>query len=177
MMTPLCELAVKYRTDKCKPHNYTPFYYDLFKDMKVENLLEVGIGKRAGSLKMWEEFFPEASIYGIDRDPVRIINRGRISCYVADQNYKNELQGVCDRIGKNFDIIIDDGSHEPDSQVCAMYLLKFLKKDGIYFIEDIRAKMQYIRDHVPPGYSMTEYEGKKPLPSGRCERILMLKKI
>lgn len=44
-MTPLCELAKKYGTDKCSDvHNYTPVYYELLKDKNFKKVLELGIG-------------------------------------------------------------------------------------------------------------------------------------
>ena len=64
--TPLCKLALKYRSDKCPKrgkHTYTPYYYDLLKNKKrsTKKVLEIGIGKGA-SLKMWRDFFPNAKI-------------------------------------------------------------------------------------------------------------------
>jgi len=47
-VTPLCDIAFKYGTDKCPQlgHSYTPFYYDLLKDKRetIKKVLEFGIG-------------------------------------------------------------------------------------------------------------------------------------
>src|SRR5512138_2368078 len=94
-MTELCELSYKYGTDKGWPHKYTPVYYEHLNPVrdKVKNVLEVGIcvtrdiknGRTGASLFMWEEFFPNANIFGIDIDPASMVNTGRIRSAIADQ--------------------------------------------------------------------------------------------
>ncbi len=147
-MTPLCELARKYKTDKggwhCEAgetcHNYTPAYYDLFKDRrdKVTSVLEIGVNYGC-SLWMWEEFFPNAEIFGLDCNAGSLFNRGRVKCFAADQGSGASLLAAMEKIPATyFDLIVDDGSHEESHQVLsAITLMPFLKKDGIYIIEDI----------------------------------------
>src|SRR6185369_15852500 len=114
-MTPLCELAQKYGTDKYPW--YTPFYDLLLRDRRdsVRRVLEIGIGtpeamshvpnyKPGASLRMWRDYFPNAAIVGIDIVPsvcfrdVRIVTGIRI-------------------IPEIYDLIVDDGSHEPEDQI------------------------------------------------------------
>src|SRR3972149_8272692 len=98
-ITPLCEIAFKYGTDKCPQisHNYTPVYYKLLKDKKekIRKVLELGIGSRktmqwvpkhyqtGASLLMWRDFFPNAQIYGVDRDPSTIFQAERIKTFLS----------------------------------------------------------------------------------------------
>jgi hypothetical protein len=144
-MTPLCKLSVKYGSDK-NIVGYTPVYYRLLKDRKVKKVLEIGIsGLRAlpnnvigASLWMWHDFFSDAQIYGIDIDPRFMLNADRIRSFVADQTKRETLLNVVGATGGDFDVIIDDGLHDPFNQiVAANCLLPFLAKGGTYFIEDI----------------------------------------
>lgn len=65
-VTELCQLGRKHGTDKSQ-HGYTKLYYCIMKEYRMYsvNLFEIGICVGA-SLKMWEEFFPNGKIFGID---------------------------------------------------------------------------------------------------------------
>lgn len=158
------DLALKYGLDKCIHsgcHNYIPGYTKLFCNIKhdVENVLEIGIGslengqmggldgylanktkyKTGNSLKCWEEYFPNANIYGIDIYSHQELNNNRIKTFVADQNNIDDLKKVIIAINNKLDIIIDDGSHKGEHQVFSfIYLNNYLNKNGIYVIEDIQ---------------------------------------
>jgi hypothetical protein len=146
--TDLCRLARKYGTDKggwhlTPPHdtchNYTPTYFHLFAERagEIGNVLEIGIAD-GRSLRMWRDFFPNAMIWGIDSNPACIFTERRIACYVADQSSKKDLDRVLGDNPPRFDLIVDDGSHEPAHQVfTARFLLPYLTPTGIYVIEDI----------------------------------------
>lgn len=161
-MTPLCELAEKYGTDKFAKHNFTPVYYERLKDRKVSRVLEVGI-KRGASLLMWEEFFPEAAIYGIDHNPLALFTVGRIKSLFADQKDPASLIDVATKAGGNFDLIVDDGSHHWSLQLStALALLPLLSDHGLYVIEDVMMRVRkdvrvddpkFIRNRLPPGYA------------------------
>ena len=64
--TELCKIGGKYKTDK-PWHRYTRVYYEIMKDFRYDpvDIFEIGIYFGA-SIKMWEEFFPNGKIYGID---------------------------------------------------------------------------------------------------------------
>lgn len=143
----LCQLARKYNTDKCwdvtfgapTGHSYTPFYAELFKDKKVGRLLEIGI-YHGGSLRMWEEFFPEARIVGLDIDPSTLFSYGRINSHLCDQRNLSDLTKIATHYTDlgGFDIIIDDGSHIPSDQAfTANFLVPYLSPGGWYIIEDV----------------------------------------
>jgi hypothetical protein len=148
-MTPLCHLCRKYGSDKGGAHliagdtchNYTPAYHGLFKDRReqVKWVLEIGINY-GPSLRMWKHYFPNAQIIGIDSNEECMRDYGeRIHCYVADQYNERDLMAVLDAVAPvRFDLIVDDGSHEPAHQIfSAQCLLPHLAKDGYYVIEDI----------------------------------------
>ena len=178
-MTPLCELADKFKTDKHRPHNYTSEYYRLFADRRndVKRVLEVGI-RYGASLRMWEAFFPNAEIVGIDRHPGYLIQEGRIKTYVGNQAKPEKLTKVMQAIGgKKFDLIVDDGSHKPQKQInCMIALLPFLRDDGVYTIEDIRGDgdLEVIQSHVPAWLKTSVFVGSKPHPKHGREKMLII---
>ena len=163
-MTPLCELAKKHRTDKggghltygahtteiC--HNYTPSYYGLFKgrEDKVKRVLEIGVNAGC-SQRMWEEFYPNAEIIGLDIDRNYLFNEGRIHCFYADQNNPESLRDALAAAGPGlFDLIIDDGSHIPEHQRASLpVLLPHLAPGGFYVVEDLECEPEYIGRVVP----------------------------
>lgn len=143
--TELCEIALRHRTDKCG-NGYTTYYHSLFSDIRYKplNILEIGIS--AGySLTAWSEYFPKSMIYGIDAhtsdERCRIIEMdgdGWIKCFRCDQGKRKELLKVILQIGKQLDIIIDDGSHyQYDQQISLGTLFPYLKSNGYYIIEDM----------------------------------------
>jgi hypothetical protein len=168
-MTPLCELALKYGTNKCE-EGYTPFYYYLFNKYvtNVKKVLELGIGgpglsggpsKHGASLYMWEEFFPDAEITGVDIDPALLINAGRIRSFTADVCAPMTLVPVALNRG-NFDVIIDDAVHLPEPQLqSALTLLPYLTPKGVYIIEDVaNCPVEFIMDQIPPEYKCATHQ-------------------
>ena len=100
---------------------------------KVKNILEIGV-QYGHSLHMWHDFFPNATIHGVDVLPISFSDE-RIKTYVGSQNDVNFLNTLCNT---QYDIIIDDGSHiNSDQNISLGVLEKFLVKDGFYIIEDI----------------------------------------
>lgn len=155
--TELCQLAFKYRADKCEriKHPFTPFYYDLFSKRRrsIKKILEIGIG-RGASLSMWRDFFPNAQIYGIDHDPGTMFRDERIQTFFCNQSSRKDLEALIAKIGNDIDLLIDDGSHVPSDQVfTCLTLMPLLKKDVIYIIEDvadmnIKEKLKKYNTHV-----------------------------
>jgi hypothetical protein len=135
---PLCELGEVYAPTK-RNHNYLPYYWMHFRDVryKVRTFCEIGV-QTDKSLRMWEEFFPNATIYGIDIDPnCRKFEGGRRRIMIGDQSDAEFLADVIRRIGTGLDVVIDDGSHRPAHQVASFDILfPQLSDHGIYAIED-----------------------------------------
>lgn len=141
-MDKLTKLAVKYKTDKWGKHNYTPHYFNMFRNKNkrrnVKKVVEMGIAEGAG-LQMFRDFFTNAHVYGADIEPQRAkgINLERITLVRCDQTNMNELGGLLDYAGLDIDLFIDDGSHKPEDQVFTCTQLMPLLKNVTYVIEDV----------------------------------------
>lgn len=140
----LDELARKYDTDKgSNGHFYTRHYEKIFGDIThtVESLCEVGIGSGA-SLRMWQDYFPNARIYGVDQNKMDDMG-GKITCYDIEQT---DAQKLKDYLGdKHLDIIVEDASHEQEKTFKTLDALwPLLRSRGWYVIEDMAI------DRFPP---------------------------
>lgn len=135
---PLEKLGDKYKPTK-RIHNYLVYYWMHFRDirLKVESVLEIGV-QTDRSIRMWEEFFPNAIIYGIDIDKkCKIFEGERRKILVGDQCDYKFLYKVVNHSEKAFDIIIDDGSHRVEHQLKTFdFLFPAMSEHGIYVIED-----------------------------------------
>lgn len=162
-LTELCYIAQKYGTDKCPQvkHHYTPFYYSLFVGKRdvVRKVVEFGIGyckygkdagqptfdrrlkrlyHRGASLLMWRDFFPNATIYGVDIAPEAMFEADRIRTYLCNEQDVAGVRKVMGEIG-DADIVIDDASHRMDDQVLlARTVVPLLSKTADYIIEDVQ---------------------------------------
>lgn len=189
MSTELCDLAFKYKTDKCPEirHSYTPYYFDLFKNIrnKVKKVFEMGIGtptlmKHAGegyvtgaSLYMWRDFFPNAQIYGADISPEAIFQEDRIKTFMCDQSSKIDMERIIGETGGDIDIFIDDGNHYRHKQLdLARIVLPMLKSDVIYVIEDVHSV-----HHITSALTAEGYECSVPKlnKEGYRENLVIVK--
>lgn len=137
----LSELAVKFDTDKSpKFHNYTKIYESFFREHRLKPLkfLEIGIFK-GSSVRMWEEYFLNAELHFIDISLEKLLHMPqRSSFHLVDQSNKKELNSLIEKIGGDFDIIIDDGGHHMHEQIASFEtLFPHLKSGGLYIIEDL----------------------------------------
>ena len=144
MMDTLQQIGVKYGTDKSihKYHNitYLDIYDKYFNNIRndVKKILEIGI-LNGLSLLMWKEYFPNATIYGIDINPdCKKFEDDRIKIYIGDQSDYDFLNKVKEEIGL-CDIILDDGSHITKHQIVTYDVFNNSVIDGGYYvIEDLR---------------------------------------
>ena len=170
-MTELCEIGFKYKTDKCPQikHHFTEFYHEMFKDHRndIKKVVEIGIGNMhpyfvmGASLYMWREYFPNAQIYGADIEPSLIFQANRIRTILCDQTKKEDLKHLVSITGSDVDIFIDDGTHEPSSQVFTCLTTMPLLNNPIYVIEDVgfRSKvLPYLGDY---DYNVLRYSHRK----------------
>ena len=180
MITELCKIFKKYKSDKCPEilHSYSPSYYEELKEFRglFENVLEIGIGSSSlmvpicgndyeigASLKGWRDFFIRAQIYGIDIEKTTLFTDERISTFYTDQSKSNELENTINEIKKfskndylEFDIILDDGSHIVEHMILSFETLgKYVKYNGFYIIEDIkRNDLEKFKNLQIPGFSI-----------------------
>ncbi len=136
----LPELCKTHKTDKCtSDHNYVELYEKLFSPVRnqVKRVLEIGVW-RGDSLRMWEEYFPSAGIFGIDINDSSRYNTDRIITAIADQASREQLGKFVETHGSDFDIVLDDGGHTMEQQQTSFgFLFPHVRSGGIYIIEDI----------------------------------------
>jgi len=141
-MNDLDKLAVKYGADKWGKHHYTPVYYEMFKDRRdsVKKVVEIGTGEGA-SIAMWNDFFPNAQIYGADIDPKRVtlpMTYPRITITRCDQTSDDDLIDLLNSTDSDIDLFVDDGSHKPEDQVFTCeQIVPSLDAGATYVIEDV----------------------------------------
>jgi hypothetical protein len=143
---PLTRLAIQHGTDKWMPHVYTPIYHTHFfhlRDRPVR-VLEIGVGgfesPRIGgnSLRMWADYFSRGPIVGFDIREKKIAPHERITVLRGSQDDPAFLRDVIAAHGP-FDIVIDDGSHDPKHMVASFKILFPAVVDGgFYTIEDLQ---------------------------------------
>lgn len=136
----LDEIAIKYGTDKSsKSHAYCKYYDMMFSHLidKGIRLFEIGVDK-GDSLLMWAEYFKNATVIGADlRADYEYLHTDRINTVVMDQSSKGDLILVAE-LYNDFDIIIDDGSHQSADMILSFEtLFPYLKSGGYYVIEDL----------------------------------------
>lgn len=136
-------MAAEWGGDKGSTHSYIHKYEEWFEPKRNDkiNLLEIGV-MYGSSLKMWKEYFPQGQIYGMDIRPHCVkYEEDRIKIFINNATERGLTEGLLFRNGltREFDIIIDDGSHQIDDQLNTFNILfPQLKKGGIYVIEDIQ---------------------------------------
>ena len=134
------------KTDKNTTHSYIELYESLLhsKKLTAKNVLEVGI-QRGGSIKLWHDYFANATIYGLDTmneehlwDEIK--NKDRIILYCSHDAYNIEkfFYTFLDKDIK-FDLILDDGPHTFNSMKIFIQLYsQIMSDDGILIIEDLQ---------------------------------------
>jgi len=210
-MLSLDELSKKYSLDKNAAsgcHNYIPGYSAIFDGIRtqVKTVLEIGIGsvengqmcgptgkpfkpeyRTGNSLRCWQEYFPNAQIYGIDLYEHKELNQDRIQTFVADQSSAEQLDRIIQEISVTLDIIIDDGSHYGEHQKFSfMHLSQYLSPEGIYVIEDIQPNYiskfgdlsifpEYYRDFIQKNFDMVAFDTRSTL--GRPDDFMLVFKL
>ena len=156
--TKLTKLMNFYGSDKGgknNQHNYSEYYSEIFFNNRknIKNLLEVGLGTNntnfvsnmgakgtpLASLRAWRDYFENADIYGADIDREILKEEERIKTFYVDQTDPKTIIKLFENIGvETFDIILDDGLHEYNANICLFEnSIKYLNDKGFYIIEDI----------------------------------------
>jgi len=158
----LSRAALGAGTDKGFPgHWYTENYERFLWHLKNEpiRIFEIGIAG-GGSLRLWQAYFPRATLYGIDiKDGTKFENE-RVKTCVADQAKRDQLKQCLDRFGGQFDLMIDDGGHGMEMQQVSLgFLFPYLKPGGFYAIEDLHTSMP----RIYKGFDVEPGEGNSTL--------------
>ena len=160
----LRELVDNSKTDKNTTHSYLDLYEKLlFKKKETAlNVLEVGIGdftyKNGGSIKLWRNYFTNATIYGLDILPItrvidELLNDSRVILYTSIDAYNNNFF-ITHFLNKNIkcDFMLDDGPHTLQSMTQFIKLYsQILTDDGILIIEDVQSWdwIEILKNEVP----------------------------
>lgn len=119
--------------DKGTAHTYIDIYEKEMTKTSGISLLEIGVWE-GHSLAMWEEYFKDSTIWGIDIKLDRL--KYTVPAKICDATDATAIEANFS--GMDFNYIIDDGSHLVQHQVISRQLLwNHLKVGGKYFIEDI----------------------------------------
>ena len=194
----LTELMNFYGSDKGgrnNHHNYSEYYSELFFNERknIKNFLEIGLGTNdvnmlsnmgekgipLASLKAWRDYFDNAIIYGADIDKKILKNHERIKTYFVDQTDPKTIELLFKNIGiSDFDVILDDGLHEYNANICLFEnSIKFLSNSGIYIIEDVyfKDKQKFINyfNNSDYNYSIVDIYHKKNI-ANNC--IILIRK-
>ena len=129
----LHDIGLSERTDKPHLSQFT-LYYPRFLDAlrgQSFNMLEIGVAE-TGSLRMWERYFPNATVYGADAKPYP----GEARILRVDQNDPSTVEDVA-RV-RRWQLVIDDASHKPAHQLRTFTIIfPMLPPNAVYIIEDI----------------------------------------
>lgn len=158
MSNKLTEIIEKYGSDKSLS-GYDYFYNRIFDFYVGQNIdyLEIGLGTLiptipstfagnvnhynhytpAAVLKVWREYFENATIHGIDIGEDCMLNgEENIETFIVDSTNKQ----LCDeKLSDNmYDIILDDGLHTAVGQLETLRnFFGRVKDNGLYVIEDV----------------------------------------
>jgi len=151
-----------YGTDKQTAHSYGPVYEYLLTPFMERSctLLEVGVFF-GGSLRLWHDLLPQATLLGIDCEALCAREIAELErCWVlkADAYHADTVRKTKGLAPKGLDIIIDDGPHTLASQIAFLTLyLPLLNQQGFAMIEDIQNEA-FITDLVAVLDPSFEYE-------------------
>ena len=125
-----------------KWHSCLVFYNEIFDAFRHKNVrvLEIGV-QNGGSLELWAKYFPNAEkIVGCDINTSCSklqFEDDRISVVVGDASTAHTATQIFE-IATNFDIIIDDGSHESGDIIRTFsQYFESLTPGGIFVVEDL----------------------------------------
>ena len=157
--TSLDELFHYYGSDKAnifknnnkEGHGYSNFYtkhLDNFKNKKI-NILEIG-SYAGASAAAFKKYFSNSNIYCFDVNISNFKYKSKnIHVYGLDISNETRVIQTLNKIFNkyqftSFDLIVDDGSHNlKDILFSLNFFFKYLKKNGIFVIEDYKHPNYY----------------------------------
>lgn len=133
-------------------HDYLRHYDFLFHSFKADkfSLIEFGCS-RGDSLRMWEQYFPEAEIYGVDLDEsAKKHEKGHVHIVIGDATSQETYDTLKAETGGAF-IILDDASHAWSDQRRSFELFwDLLTPGGFYVVEDLMCGANGAYPKYPP---------------------------
>jgi cephalosporin hydroxylase len=184
LLNHLDTIATKHGTDKSMTGTrklsakaYTVAYNNYLEPIRDEPIVMLEIGVWQGSsLRMWEEFLPNARLFAIDIDPsCKRHETARSKVFIGDQTDSGFLKQVAEAVGEPFHCIIDDGGHQMEHHQASLPALwPYLKDGGWYAIEDLhtcylphfgggyKAPESTVESVLKPILDTMNYEGAPP---------------
>lgn len=144
------EVGMKAGTDKVSGHAYHHIYHLYLRWMKHKpvKLLEIGLGctmnTGSASIETWQTYFDDVDLWMADIDETcarKVQHMTKNTILLGDQSSERDLMRWVNTSGGQFDVIVDDGSHNPAHQIESFRVLfeHGLKDGGIYVVEDIES--------------------------------------
>jgi hypothetical protein len=143
----LDDLGLQYGTDKSSAHHdYLRRYDEQFWLRRYDEivLVELGVGghadpaKGGASLLMWREYFPNATIIGVDNERKNFTIDG-VNIVLGDQASSDIAADVVRKYGRP-DIVIDDASHISSLTIGSIQTWwPHVQPGGWYCVEDLHA--------------------------------------
>ncbi len=168
-------------TDKETNHRYGHAYEAILKGRResAQLIMEIGIAD-GSSLLAWREIFPHAHCVGMDIHPAAMLHPlrllgdpSRIEVCIGDQRVKEDCEQAA--AGRQFDIIVEDATHELDATLrTLLFLWPHVKKGGLYIIEEF-ANIGALRQNVLQLFKNAEIIDTTG-PSGGVEPLVVLRK-
>lgn len=136
-------------------HSYADFYNMLFAHCRfaVRSVFECGIGsiredlpanmgnrgKPGASLRVWRDYFPEATVVGADIDESILFEEDRIRTHHVDQADPASIRAMwAQEPIREFDLMVDDGWHVFNAgRTLFENSFHLLRPGGLWIIEDV----------------------------------------
>ena len=154
-------------------HGFSKFYEEKLEKYRNKKINILEIGSYAGaSAAAFSKYIPNSKIFCFD---INISNfkfsSNNIHVFGVDINNQKKIQKILNKIFTNykfkeFDLIIDDGSHNlSDILISLKSFFKILKKKGIFIIEDLKHPNYYTYnkniDHIFIDEFLNKLKSKK----------------
>lgn len=178
-----------FKTTNEEGHGYSNFYSNHLKNLKDTKINILEIGSYAGaSAAAFTKYLPNANIFCFDVNISNFVyDSKKIHVYGVDINNVNKVKKILKKIFTlnnidTFDIIIEDGSHNLSDILHSLKLFfKYLKKSGIFIIEDFKHPNYYTYnkniDHILVDDFLKNIENKEysnsPIFNKKDQKYLM----
>ena len=166
-----------FKKEQRNGHGFSQFYEQHFEHLKDKEIKILEIGSFSGaSAAAFAKYFTKSEIYCFDINISNFIYKSKqIHVFGLDIRNKISVEKALNLILtkfniKEFDVIIDDGSHNlNDILITLKSFFKLLKKKGLFIIEDFKYPNYYKYnkniEHIYVDEFLKNLEDKKISPS------------
>jgi hypothetical protein len=140
-LTKLGEIFGTDKVDALHTHNgitYTDVYAKYLDAWRLRRftLLELGVF-RGNSLRMWNAFFPRATVIGLDLEPLAATRAPEFEVTIGSQTDHAVLGSILER-HPDTRVVVDDASHITELTLESFrFLFPRLPRGSLYIIEDL----------------------------------------